>query len=811
MSVQENVQDLSLEEVIGDRFGRYSKYIIQDRALPDVRDGLKPVQRRILYAMYKDGNTDEKPFRKSAKAVGTVIANYHPHGDISVYDAMLRMSQEWKTLYPMVEMHGNNGSIDGDPPAAMRYTEARLSKIAAEMLRDIERDTVDHVLNFDDSHEEPVVLPARIPNLLVSGATGISAGYATNIPPHNLNEVIDAILLKLKKRQVTTEELMEHIQGPDFPTGGIIEGREGLKKAYESGKGRIIVRAKATIERLKAGKSQIVITEIPYDVNKAQLVRKMDETRLDKKLDAVAEIRDESDREGLRIVVEMKKDRDAQPILDYFYKHTDLQTTYNFNMIAISNGRPTLMSLNGLLDAYIAHQKEIIHRRTVSDIEKAKKRLHIVEGLVGALSHIDAVIETIRESESKKDAKENLKIGFDLTDAQAEAIVSLQLYRLTNTDITELEMEESTLRESITSWEMIISDENELKRILREELRDIQKRFKKERHATPIQDEVREIEVDLDLLIPSEDVVVSVSKDGYVKRTSIRSYTASDKTGYTLKPTDYLQLEMTLNTQDKLLLFTKNGQYIYQPVYELPDIRWRDLGQHISSLVTLDDGDEIVDVVPVKDFDTDEVIVTYAADGNVKVSALREFEVQRHNRTFKAMNLKRGDALRGAFLAALTDDIILLSKEGYGLRFNLEEITPTSIRTAGVKGMDLKKGESLQTGLRVDPAFEQMAIATSRGTIKRMPLDLFETKSRALRGNRIIREVKSKPFYILDAVLVDLQDELIVLTENEEKHEVQAGALSLEGFDHSGNAIVKDDDSESIAFYKKEEADTTSS
>ncbi len=809
MSLFEHVQDLSLEEVIGDRFGRYSKYIIQDRALPDVRDGLKPVQRRILYAMYKDGNTHEKAFRKSAKAVGNVIANYHPHGDTSVYDAMLRMSQDWKTRYPMVEMHGNNGSIDGDPPAAMRYTEARLSKIAAEMIRDIEKETVEHALNFDDTYEEPVVLPSRIPNLLVSGATGISAGYATNIPPHNLHEVIDALLLKLRKTNVTTEELMEHIQGPDFPTGGILEGRDGLKKAYESGRGRIVMRAKATVEPLKAGKSQIIITEIPYDVNKAQLVRKMDEVRLDKKLDAIAEIRDESDRDGLRIVIEMKKDRDAQAILDYFYKHTDLQTTYNFNMIAISNGRPTLMSLNGMLDAYIEHQKEVIYRRTKYDIEKANARLHIVEGLVYALSHIDDVIQTIRESESKKDAKSNLMIAFDLTEKQAEAIVSLQLYRLTNTDITELETEEASLRQSIEKWEVILHDESALKQVLRNELRDIQKRFPLERFSTPVRDEVREIEVDVNLLVPSEDVVVSVSKDGYVKRTSTRSYAASDKTGYELKPTDYLLLEQTLNTQHFLLLFTSLGNYIYQPIHELPDIRWRDLGQHISSIVKLKDEEEIVDVIPVESFDTDDVIVTYAAGGNVKVSHLKEFEVQRYGRTLKAMNVKRGDVMQGAFRAKPTDDIFLVSKEGYGLRFNLEEITITSIRTAGVKGLDLKKGESLARALRLTEETEQLAVATNRGTIKRMPVDLFERSSRALRGTRLIREVKSNPFHIIGVEDVTLEDELVLVNEEETQTTTQAGDIRLTDLDSSGVGLTDEkEDGTTFAFYKKQEATT---
>ena len=570
MTATERFQELPLEEVMGDRFGRYSKYIIQDRALPDARDGLKPVQRRILFAMFNEGNTNDKPFRKSAKTVGNVIGNYHPHGDSSVYEAMVRMSQDWKSRHMLIEMHGNNGSVDGDPPAAMRYTEARLSAIAAEMLRDITKRTVEFVPNFDDQDMEPTVLPSRFPNLLVNGSTGISAGYATDIPPHNLAEALDAVLMRLDNRNCTVDELMTVLKGPDFPTGGIIQGIDGIKKAYETGKGKIIVRAKAAVESIKGGKEQIVITELPYEVNKANLVKKIDEQRVDKRLEGIADIRDESDRTGLRIVIELKKDIQGQGILNYLYKTTELQINYNFNMIAIHNRRPTLMTLPLMLDAYIDHQKEVVTKRSSYDLQKAKDRLHIVEGLIKAISILDEVIVTIRSSKDKRDAKINLETKFGFTEVQSEAIVSLQLYRLTNTDITDLRAEQDELQKSIAKLNDILENEKQLIKVIKSELLEIRKKFAEPRRST-IEAEIEEIKLTLDVLVPSEEVVVTVTKDGYVKRTSIRSHAASNGQDFAMKDSDYLLYEQTLNTQHHLLLFTNKGNYIYQPVHELPD------------------------------------------------------------------------------------------------------------------------------------------------------------------------------------------------------------------------------------------------
>lgn len=806
MTSVEKYQDLPLEEVIGDRFGRYSKYIIQDRALPDARDGLKPVQRRILYAMYKEGNTHDKAFRKSAKTVGNVIGNYHPHGDSSVYEAMVRMSQDWKLRHLMVEMHGNNGSIDGDGPAAMRYTEARLSAIAGEMLRDIQKDTVDWIPNFDDTEPEPTVLPARFPNLLVNGSTGISAGYATDIPPHALHEVLDAVLMRIDNPEATVDELMTVLKGPDFPTGAIIQGTKGIKTAYETGRGRFIIRAKSDIEPLKGGKSQIVISEIPYEVNKANLVKKIDELRLDRKLDGIADVRDESDRTGLRIVIELKKDIDGNGILQYLLKNTDLQVTYNFNMIAISNRRPMLMSLPMLLDAYIEHQKEVVTRRSTYDIRKAKDRLHIVEGLMKALSILDEVISTIRASTDKRDAKNNLIAKFQFTEVQAEAIVSLQLYRLTNTDITELQKEDEDLRKLIEQLDAILKSEKKLAAVIQKELADIRKRFAEPRRSI-IEDEIEEIKVDLDILVPSEDVIVSVTKEGYVKRTSIRSYSASNGTGQEMKESDHSLLELSMNTQHHLLLFTSAGNYIYQPVHELPDIRWRDLGQHISSIVPLDAEEELIAAIGVEQFTEDALILTASSDGNVKMSQLKDFQVQRYGRTFKAMNVKKGEQLVAVNLVTGKEDVLLLTHQAYTLRFPLTEISVTGIRTAGVKGISLKENDRLVSALPIQENNQSLLIATQRGTVKRMHMRDFESTSRAKRGITVLKELKTNPYRIIGAHIAATDEQFMIETEKHVKYPVIAGDIRLVDRFSNGSAISNEkNDGSAIYFYEQQTA-----
>lgn len=803
MTQSEKFQDLLLEEVIGDRFGRYSKYIIQDRALPDARDGLKPVQRRILYAMFMEGNAHDKPFRKSAKTVGNVIGNYHPHGDSSVYEAMVRMSQDWKARHMLIEMHGNNGSVDGDPPAAMRYTEARLSTIAAEMLRDIQKETVDFVPNFDDQDMEPTVLPSRFPNLLVNGSTGISAGYATDIPPHNLKEVLDAVLMRMKKPNATVEELMTVIKGPDFPTGGVIQGIDGIKKAYETGRGKIIVRAKSEIESLKGSKEQIVITEIPYEVNKANLVKKMDEMRLDKRLEGIAEVRDESDRSGLRIVVELKKDVSGEPILKYLLKNTDLQVTYNFNMIAIYNRRPTMMSLPLLLDAYIAHQKEVVTRRSKFDLKKAKDRLHIVEGLMKALSILDEVIATIRASKDKKDAKSNLQQRFAFTEVQAEAIVSLQLYRLTNTDITELREEQAELEKKIIELQSILDSDAKLIKVLQKELEEVKKRFAEPRRSL-IQEEIEEIKLDMEVLIPSEDVVVTVTQDGYIKRTSIRSYNASNGKDFAIKESDYLLYESTLNTQQHLLLFTDKGHYIFQPVHELPDIRWKDLGQHISSIVPLDANEKIINACGVADFKVDQYVLTITKNGQIKRTALAEFFVQRYTKPLKMMNVKKDDVVIFAGIVEPTVEVYLTTYCSYAIRFELDEIQVTGIKTAGVKAMNLKDGDFIQAA-NVIPEHHKgkVMIVTQRGAVKKMALDEVELGNRALRGVLTLRELKKNPHRICAVVYVEEGEGILITTEKGVQEELREDQYRLaDRFSNGSYAVDVDTDGEIIHVQK---------
>ncbi|NFW43411.1 DNA topoisomerase IV subunit A, partial [Staphylococcus aureus] len=623
--MSEIIQDLSLEDVLGDRFGRYSKYIIQERALPDVRDGLKPVQRRILYAMYSSGNTHDKNFRKSAKTVGDVIGQYHPHGDSSVYEAMVRLSQDWKLRHVLIEMHGNNGSIDNDPPAAMRYTEAKLSLLAEELLRDINKETVSFISNYDDTTLEPMVLPSRFPNLLVNGSTGISAGYATDIPPHNLAEVIQATLKYIDNPDITVNQLMKYIKGPDFPTGGIIQGIDGIKKAYESGKGRIIVRSKVEEETLRNGRKQLIITEIPYEVNKSSLVKRIDELRADKKVDGIVEVRDETDRTGLRIAIELKKDVNSESIKNYLYKNSDLQISYNFNMVAISDGRPKLMGIRQIIDSYLNHQIEVVANRTKFELDNAEKRMHIVEGLIKALSILDKVIELIRSSKNKRDAKENLIEVYEFTEEQAEAIVMLQLYRLTNTDIVALEGEHKELEALIKQLRHILDNHDALLNVIKEELNEIKKKFKSERLSL-IEAEIEEIKIDKEVMVPSEEVILSMTRHGYIKRTSIRSYNASGVEDIGLKDGDSLLKHQEVNTQDTVLVFTNKGRYLFIPVHKLADIRWKELGQHVSQIVPIEEDEVVINVFNEKDFNTDAFYVFATQNGMIKKSTVPLFK-----------------------------------------------------------------------------------------------------------------------------------------------------------------------------------------
>ncbi len=729
---------------MGERFGRYSKYIIQERALPDIRDGLKPVQRRILYSMNKDGNTFEKGYRKSAKSVGNIMGNFHPHGDSSIYDAMVRMSQNWKNREILVEMHGNNGSMDGDPPAAMRYTEARLSEIAGYLLQDIEKNTVPFAWNFDDTEKEPTVLPAAFPNLLVNGSSGISAGYATDIPPHNLSEVIDAVVYTIDHPKASLEKLMEFLPGPDFPTGGIIQGADEIKKAYETGKGRVVVRSRTEIEELKGGKQQIIVTEIPYEVNKAVLVKKIDDVRVNNKVPGIVEVRDESDRTGLRIAIELKKDADSQTILNYLLKYTDLQVNYNFNMVAIDHFTPRQVGLQKILSSYISHRKDIIIERSKFDKAKAEKRLHIVEGLIRVLSILDEIIALIRSSDNKADAKENLKVSYDFSEEQAEAIVTLQLYRLTNTDIVTLQNEENDLRDLITTLSAIIGDEATMYNVMKRELREVKKKFANPR-LSELQAESQIIEIDTASLIAEEETFVSVTRGGYLKRTSPRSFNASSLEEVGKRDDDELIFVKQAKTTEHLLLFTTLGNVIYRPIHELTDLRWKDIGEHLSQTISnFATEEEILYADIVTSFDQG-LYVAVTQNGFIKRFDRKELSPWR---TYKSKSTKyvklKDDKDRVVTLSpVIMEDLLLVTKNGYALRFSSQEVPIQGLKSAGVKGINLKNDDSLASAFAVTS--NSFFVLTQRGSLKRMAVDDIPQTSRANRGLLVLRELKTKP------------------------------------------------------------------
>ena len=750
--VLERIWDYTLEDIMGERFGSYSKYIIQERAIPDARDGLKPVQRRILYSMYKEKNTYDKGYRKSAKTVGDVIGNYHPHGDSSIYDAMVRMSQSWKTRLPYIDMHGNNGSIDGDSPAAYRYTEARLSKISNEMLRDINKDTVEMAPNFDDTTLEPTVLPARFPALLVYGAMGISAGYATNIPPHNLGEVIDATIHRIDNPNCGLDTLMKYVKGPDFPTGGIVEGIKGIRDAYETGKGRVIIRSKYAFEG-----NSLVITEIPFEVNKALLVKKIDDIRLDKKIDGIVEIRDES-AEDVRIVVDLKKSANRELIVNYLLKNTDLQISYNFNMIAIVKKRPRLLGLKQALDAFIDHQKEVITRRSQFDLDHAKSELHIVEGLIKCLSILDEVIRVIRASKNKADAKENLVKEFDFSMAQAEAIVTLQLYRLTNTDVVELEERMATLRKIIEGLTAILGNEEVLKKVMKDELRKVRNEYALPR-LTEIKDEITEIKIDTTVMIPKEDVIVTLSKDGYIKRTSLKSYSASKDEETTLKENDYLIGMYEASTLDTLLVFTNQGNFLFIPVHTIYDLKWKELGKHVSNLVPLGEGEEVVSSLLVKDFKKDVNVIVSTANGMIKRTSLSDFKITRTSKPSSCIKLKDGDTVVDVMLDT-NPDIFIATSLGYGLWFAKDEVPIVGIKASGVKAINLKDDTVVSTINFNEDVSDYLAILTDKGTGKRVKLKDFEKSSRARRGLMTIRDVKTNPYHVIKALIPTNKDHI---------------------------------------------------
>ncbi|MDB6244724.1 DNA topoisomerase IV subunit A [Lactobacillus amylovorus] len=804
MATKERIREMPLEQVMGERFGRYSKYIIQERALPDIRDGLKPVQRRILYAMYQDGNTYDKPFKKAAKAVGNIMGNFHPHGDSSIYGALVHLSQDWKMREPLVEMHGNNGSMDGDGPAAMRYTESRLSKISNMLLQDIDKDTVNMVLNFDDTEYEPTVLPARFPNLLVNGSTGISAGYATEIPPHNLGEVIDATIYLLKHPDATLEDLMKYVKGPDFPTGAIIMGTKGIKEAYKTGRGRIQVRAKTSIQDIRGHRQEIVATEIPFDVNKSLLVKKIDEIRLNKEIDGIAEVRDETDRHGLSIVIELKKDTDAQNILNYLFKNTDLQVSYNFNMVAIDHMTPVQVGLKHILISYLEHEVDVVTKRTKFDLNKAEARLEIIQGLIHAMDILDQVIKTIRASKNKADAKKNLIAKYKFTEKQAEAIVSLQLYRLTNTDVNELIAEQDKLNKLAEKYRKLLSDRKTLEKEIIKELSAVKKEFSNPRR-TQISQESAKVEIDEKALVADEQVRVLISRDGYLKRSSIRSYQSTDDADNGLPDGDKVVYENTISTLSNLYLFTNRGNVIYRPVHELVEAKWKETGQHLSQEIGLDNDEKIIRVFVLDKLSANINFLLATNDGYIKQLELANLQPTRtyKSRAMTAIKLKNKDSLLVGVDAVNPDakkEITLFTHRAYAIRYDISEIPTSGSKAVGVKSANLKEDDYIVNYVLVDNKYVDLmhvGLITQRGAFKQFKLKLVNKVSRAKRGVLVLRELKTKPHRIA-ALVPYAQDHVLHITTTSDRHvKIQTNEYPL-GDRYSNGSFVIDTTTDGI-------------
>ena len=783
--VLKRIHDYSLEEIMGERFARYSKYIIQDRAIPDVRDGLKPVQRRIIYAMYRDKNTYDKQFKKCANAVGNVLGKYHPHGDSSVYDALIRMSQSWKQNHILVEVDGNNGSIDGDGPAAYRYTECRLSKISEELLKDIDKDTVMMAPNYSDTLLEPTVLPAKFPNLLVNGTNGISAGYATNIPPHNLIEVCDAVIKRIDSPNCHEDSIYEIIKGPDFPTGGIVEGLDGIKSAFKTGRGKLIVTSKSEFQKNK-GKDQIVISEIPFEVNKALLVKKIDDIRFEKKLDGIAEVRDESDKDSnIRIVIDLKPGADKELVLNYLLKNTELQTTYNYNMVCIDKRRPRLLGIIPIIDAYIDHQKDVILKRTNFDLAFARKEMHITEGLVKAISILDEVIAVIRASKNKPDAIENLVKKFDFTTEQATAIVMLQLYRLTNTDITVLNEKLENLRKIIEELTGILNDESKLKGVIKDELRRMKKEYGVPR-KTEISETVKEIKIDQTDLITKEDVIIVLTNDGYLKRVPIKSHNSAD--GETaLKPGDYVICYKQTNTLNKLCIFTSRGNYLYLPIHEIPSCKWKDLGKHISNFVTISPDDKAVSAFVISENVTNPEVTMFTRDGMVKRTNLNDFIVSRYSKAYTAMKLKDNDEVVNVSITK--PNVLIVTKTGYYLNYMASEIPVSGTKAAGVKGINLKD-DVVVSGICYSDTDEYIDVFTNQKTAKRVKLSDLSMLSRAKRGTTLIKKVKSTNYEIIKAFSTSSKD-VIGIKSKDDIYLVKNSDIPIMDKESTGSVVLK--------------------
>lgn len=780
------IHEYALEEIMGKRFGRYSKYIIQDRAIPDVRDGLKPVQRRIIFAMYRDKNTYDKQFKKCANAVGNVMGKYHPHGDSSIYDALVRMSQDWKQNHILVEIGGNKGSMDGDPPAAMRYTEARLAKISEELLKDIDKNTVKMAPNYSDTLMEPTVLPAKFPNLLVNGSNGISAGYATNIPPHNLCEVIDAVIKRIDSPNCKLETIMDIIKGPDFPTGGIIEGTDGIRQAFETGRGKVVISSKYEFIREK-GKDKIVISEIPFEVNKQQLVKRIDDIRIDNKVQGIAEVRDESDKDAqVRIVIDLKAGANKELVMNYLLKNTDCQCNYNYNMVTIVNRRPRLLGIIGIIDAYVAHLKEIIKYRSEFDLNVALKEVHYTEGLVKAISILDEVIAVIRASKNKSDAEANLVKEFGFSEAQAEKIVMLQLYKLTNTDILELQNKLESLNKIIAGLREILGSEEKLASVAKEELRKIKREYGTPR-KTEIRETAKEINISAEDLIIRESVMVVLTHDGYIKKVPMKSYTSANGDETALKPGDYALNIFETSTVNKMAILTKKGNYIYVPVNDIPWCKWKDLGKHISNLVTISPDDYVLNSFIVNESISSDNLLVVTKNGMVKRTNISDLFVSRYTKLYTYIKLKDDDEVK--FVDIEKENTMIVTKSGYYISYKTNEIPITSSKSSGVKGINLRDDE-VASGLTYDEKDEYLDIFTNQKTAKRVKLNELDQLTRAKRGSMVIKKVKTTNYEIVSALITNTKDK-IGLSMLEDIGELKNTDIPIMDLASTGSTIAK--------------------
>ncbi len=763
--IVEKINVAPLEDIMGERYATYAKYVIQDRAIPDLRDGLKPVQRRIIYAMYHSNNVFRKPYRKSATSVGEVMGKYHPHGDASIYDALVHMSQPWKYRVPLIDFQGNNGSIDGDNAAAHRYTEVRLAQITEELVRDIDKNTVDTQLTFDDSQDEPVVLPARFPNLLVNGTQGIAVAMATNIPPHNLRDVIDAVIYRLGHKKATIEDLIDIVKGPDFPTGGTIYRTDSLKQIYLTGHGRVEILSKAEITKLK-GYHQIVIKEIPYGVIKSALVKQMDEIRFKKIIDGIIEVRDESDHHGMRIAIDIREDANPEKILQYFYSKTDLKSSFSANMVAINKGHPITFNLLQYVDAYIDHQVEVITRLSNFDLVKASARLEIVEGLIKAIGILDEVVKVIRKSEDKQDAMANLEKKFAFTKSQADAIVSLQLYRLTNTDVTTLKEEEKQLKATIKELKEILDDREVLNKKIIKDLKLIASQYGQNR-LTKIATEPKEtLQIDKRDLIAKEDVYISVTRDGYIKRSPLKSYKSSEGVWPGIKEADLLVGVGPATTLDYVLVFTQLGNYLFIPIHELQETKWKEEGKHINYLVNLGPEEKLIKALIITDFKPDAFVVMVTRNGQLKKTPLSEFMVQRYSKPLTCMRLLGDDTVVDVDITNGQGQLLIATLEGNVTYFSEKEVNPVGVKAGGVKAIASLLGKDRLAKLLVYQPEERGKIVmfTRQGNFRIFDISYVDLTSRLGKVQYIFQSFKSEPHQLAYWRKLNKQDEFLKVT-----------------------------------------------